>query len=69
MSTEEKKRDFAALALSTCSGLAGRHRARSVANLGGRGGACTVEKELNSIYTVYEIPISGVKHVYRDLIS
>lgn len=33
MSTEEKKRDLAALALSTSSGLAGLHRARSVANL------------------------------------
>lgn len=33
MSTEEKKRDLAALALSTNSGLAGRHRVRSVTNL------------------------------------
>ena len=33
MSTEEKKSDLAALALSTCSGLAGCHSVRSVANL------------------------------------
>ena len=33
MSTEERKRDLAAFALSTCSGDAGLHRARSIENL------------------------------------